>query len=260
MVKRPKKTAKSQVDDEVTYVDEYDDFSSNFPRYVSVAERRDRAESRLKQLSKSHNEITPVVISGRQIATTFWGKSWCNNLETYHDYENRLSRGKSYVRSGSVVDLKIKAGEVTALVEGTSLYEVSIKIDKLDEMLWGELVASCTAAVSSIADLLTGNLSEDVMKVITDPTSGMFPLPSEIKMFCNCLDDATVCKHVAAVLYGVGHRMDTDPELFFVLRSVNYRDLVAEAQHAIAEDVAQATADLPTEDLEDLFGIELLKT
>ena len=84
--------------------------------YVSVAEKRRRAEREVAKLKKRGQAIAPVRIEGRKIAKSFWGQSWCTNLERYSDFANRLPRGRAYVRNGSVVDLQIAKGEVAAMV------------------------------------------------------------------------------------------------------------------------------------------------
>src|SRR5512137_2481433 len=96
--------------------------------YVSMAERRARAAAEMAKLKKKGHQVAPVVLAGRTIASTFWGKAWCDNLEGYGDYENRLPRGRTYVRNGSVVDLQIAEAEITARVSGSSLYKVKVDI------------------------------------------------------------------------------------------------------------------------------------
>ena len=96
--------------------------------YVPVAERRRKAEKKLARLKKKGQSIDPVQIEGRTIAKSFWGKSWCTNLERYSDFASRLPRGRTYVRNGSVVDLQIAKGEITAKVSGSDLYTIRITI------------------------------------------------------------------------------------------------------------------------------------
>ena len=96
--------------------------------YVSVAARRHQAAQAMAKLSKKGHPVSPVVISGRTIAHTFWGKAWCDNLEGYSDYANRLPRGRTYVRNGSVVDLQIAPGTVTAMVSGSDIYRIGVTV------------------------------------------------------------------------------------------------------------------------------------
>ena len=171
----------------------------------------------------------PIVLEGRSIANTFWGKAWCKNLESYSDYSNRLPRGRTYVRNGSVIDLKMAAGEITALVSGSSIYKVKIAIAKVVANKWNKIVDECAGKIDSLIELLQGKFSKAVMEIITDPKKGLFPDPKEIKLSCSCPDWADMCKHVAAVLYGVGARLDNRPEELFMLRQADHIELIAKA-------------------------------
>src|SRR4051812_24365549 len=175
--------------------------------YVPVAERRRKAEREMERLRKKGHPIAPVTIEGRTIARTFWGKAWCDNLESYSDYENRLPRGRTYVRNGSVVDLQIEPGKVRALVSGSEIYEVSIDIDPLPARQWAAIKSRCAGQIGSLVELLQGKLSKGVIEIVTDHDGGLFPRPREIHMSCSCPDWAGMCKHIAAVLYGVGARL-----------------------------------------------------
>ncbi|MFN3402041.1 MAG: hypothetical protein ACK4Z4_17005 [Ferrovibrio sp.] len=214
----------------------------------------------MAQARKAGKAMQPVVIEGRAIARTFWGKAWCDNLEAYSDYENRLPRGRSYVRSGSVIDLVIEAGRITAQVVGASLYTVEIAIAALPEARWKMLTKECTGSIASLVELLQGKLSNAVMERLCAPKTGLFPTPKEIRFECSCPDWATMCKHVAAVLYGVGARLDEAPELLFTLRQVSANDLVAQAAELpAAKTKAPPKARVLDEDqLADVFGIEMV--
>jgi uncharacterized Zn finger protein len=231
-------------------------------QHQSVAERRKKAEEAVRKMQRNGEKIEPVQIEGRKIATTFWGKAWCDNLESYSDYDNRLPRGRSYVLNSAVVDLKISAGKVAALVQGTSLYKVNIQIEKLSEKRWEAFKEANAGKVSNLLDLLQGRLSKDILSNITERGSGLFPSPKEIKLSCSCPDRAGMCKHVAAVLYGVGARLDAKPELFFTLRGVDMQALIVAAS-AGATDPLAGTAEasaLAGEDLSALFGVEIETT
>jgi uncharacterized Zn finger protein len=227
--------------------------------YVSVADRRRNAAREVAKLQKKGKVIRPVHLAGRAIARTFWGKAWCDNLESYMDYENRLPRGRTYVRNGSVVHLDIRAGEIEALVSGSELYQVKVGIRPAAKPKWNALCRECAGGIGSLVELLQGRLSDRVMDVITRKETGLFPAPKEITLKCSCPDWATMCKHVAAVLYGVGARLDDQPELLFVLRSVNHEDLISQA--AAATDLtAKAAAGRPAlseAEMGAVFGIEL---
>ncbi len=198
-------------------------------RYVSAAEKRAKAARWAAKLSKSGRELQPVQISGRTIARTFWGKAWCQNLEAYSDYANRLPRGRTYTRNGSILDLRIEPGVVTAVVSGTRLYEVGLRIDALDPEMWQHIREACAGEIGSLVELLQGELSRSVMEKVTRPREGLFPQPSEIHLGCSCPDWASMCKHVAATLYGVGARLDHAPELLFTLRGVDPTELIEQA-------------------------------
>ena len=227
--------------------------------YVPVAERRRKAEKEMAKLRKKGHPVSPVTITGRTIATTFWGKSWCSNLESYRDYENRLPRGRTYVRNGSVVDLQISPLSVTALVSGSEIYRVSITIDAVPKAQWQSICQDCAGGIDSLVELLQGRLSKAVMERLCRQDRGLFPKPKEIKFRCSCPDSAYMCKHVAAVLYGVGSRLDVQPELLFRLRSVNEKDLVPDVSKALPLSKTGPAAGkvLESDDLSALFGLEL---
>src|SRR3954447_25663559 len=224
--------------------------------YVPVAEKRRQAERKLATLKKQHQSITPVIIEGRTIAKSFWGKSWCSNLERYSDYENRLARGRTYVRSGLVVDLQIKKGEIAAMVAGSSLYKVKIVITPVTAVCWKAICRDCAGTIDSLVELLQGRLSKGVMDRVCREGDGLFPSPEEITLFCSCPDWADMCKHVAAALYGVGARLDERPELLFVLRNVDEHELLAEASTAkhLGKRKATGKRTLAAADLESVFG------
>ena len=200
---------------------------SQYPKYVSVAQRLAKAKKAMAALSKKGVQIHPIEIIGRTIATTFWGKAWCQHLESFSDYSNRLPRGRTYVRNGSVCHLDIKKGAVEAYVSGSSLYQVKVTIAPLDQAKWKVIQQRCSGAIGSILELLQGKLSSSVMATVTDEKDGLFPLSNEIQLRCTCPDSAYMCKHLAAVLYGIGARLDQAPDLLFTLRGVDYHDLMA---------------------------------
>jgi uncharacterized Zn finger protein len=226
--------------------------------YVSVAERRKKAAKKISALQKKGKAVNPVRIEGRAIARTFWGKAWCDNLEAYSDYSNRLPRGRTYVRNGSVIDLQIGKGEITALVSGSSIYQVKVEIRALEKDRWKTIIKHCSGQIDSLVELLQGKFSRGVMEIITCQKRGLFPSPKHISLDCSCPDGAVMCKHVAAVLYGVGARLDESPELFFQLRNVDQAELIAAAgTSAVATRTEKPGKVLKTTDLSGLFGIEL---
>jgi uncharacterized Zn finger protein len=227
-----------------------------FRPYVSVAERRAQAAREVARRTKKGQTVSPVKIEGKAIATTFWGKAWCTNLEGYSDFANRLPRGRTYVRNGSVVDLKIEKGRIKALVSGSELYEVEIDIAALPKPKWSALKSQCAGKIGTLVELLQGKLSKAVMETVTDREKGLFPKPKEIEMRCSCPDYAGMCKHIAATMYGVGNRLDSSPELLFTLRCVDHRELIEQALPAPVEGKSSAPA-IATDDLGAIFGIEI---
>ncbi len=227
--------------------------------YVSVATRRRQALKKMESLRKKGVDIQPVEIEGRKIAKTFWGEAWCDHIESFHDYENRLPRGRTYVRNGSVCHLAIAPGKVEAKVSGSELYTVTVQIKKLAAEKWTGVKRRCAGRIGSLIELLQGRLSGKVMEVVTDRQDGLFPLSGEMTFKCSCPDWASMCKHVAATLYGVGARLDHKPELLFHLRGVDHEELIAaDAEAAMSEATAGGTSKrLAAESLSDVFGIEL---
>ncbi len=228
--------------------------------YVPVAKRQAQAAKfAAKQAKKEGRQLRPVSIEGRKIARTFWGEAWCDNLEGYTDYENRLPRGRTYVRNGSVIDLDIQPGRVKAFVSGSEVYSVKVDIDRLKAADWKRIKAECSESIDSLLDLLAGRFSDGVMKRLTREKDGLFPHPKEIRMSCSCPDWAGLCKHVAAVLYGVGARLDEEPQLLFLLRDVDHGELVSQA--VSGDNLAGALGGrgdaLAGEDLGAMFGIDL---
>ncbi len=227
--------------------------------YVPVATRRRQAAQKMAALCKKGVAVQPIVIAGRKIAASFWGKAWCEHLESYSDFENRLPRGRTYVRNGSVCHLAVGQGKIDAIVSGSDLYNVTVSIKKLPAAKWAAIKKCSSGQIGSLLELLQGKLSNHVMEVVTDPQAGLFPSPSEIAFKCSCPDWAYMCKHVAAVLYGVGARLDSQPELLFTLRDVNHEELIdADAELAVNEATSRGqAARLAASELSDVFGIEL---
>src|SRR3984893_6563744 len=228
--------------------------------YVPVAERRRQAQRKLAKLKKNGEVVAPVTIAGRIIAKSFWGKSWCANLERYSDYENRLPRGRTYVRNGSVLDLRIAKGEVVAMVAGSDLYKVKATITPVKAARWKSICRDCAGTIDSLVELLQGRLAQGVMDRVCREGDGLFPAPGEIKLSCSCPDWADMCKHVAAVLYGVGARLDQAPRLLFVLRGVDENELLAGTGQEItrSKPAPDASAVLNAGDVAALFGIEMV--
>jgi len=226
--------------------------------YVPVAQRRAKAAKEMKKLNKKGLKMEPIEIEGRKIARTFWGKAWCNHLEKFSDYENRLPRGRTYVRNGSVCHLTISKGKIEAIVSGSELYRIDINITSLPANKWKNIQKQCVGQIGSMLELLQGRFSDNVMEIVADQESGLFPKPSEIKLACDCPDWAGMCKHIAAVLYSVGARLDHQPELLFLLRNVDHETLItAELDIQSVTSGKGKRRRLAATDLSDLFGVDV---
>jgi uncharacterized Zn finger protein len=239
-------------------------FEDGYPEYVPVAERRAKAERKFAQLRKKNPKLKPIIIEGRALATTWWGKSWNSNLERYADYKYRLERGRSYARYRSVLDLQLSPGKVTALVLGSSSqpYKINIKIDQLSASNWAAIRTACEGRFDSLGELLAGKFPNALKNLFFEEGAGLFPTPREIHFSCSCPDAASMCKHVAASLYGVGARFDEDSSLFFTLRGINIEEIISETisettQTLLRKSKSQSGNVLEDVDLGAVFGIEL---
>jgi uncharacterized Zn finger protein len=231
-----------------------------FPRkpYVPAAARRRTADRTVAKMQRKGQMLSPVAATRGAIAKSFWGKAWCENLERYSDYSNRLPRGRTYLRNGSVIDLKIGPGEVTAQVVGSSLYRITIRISEVAGAHWQAIARDCARSIDTLVELLQGQLSTSVMERMTRPGTGLFPLPTEISFSCSCPDSAAMCKHVAATLYGIGARLDVEPELLFGLRKVDAKELIARAGEGgtPVQNRPDAGRILESSKLAEVFGID----
>jgi len=234
-------------------------YYSHWRPYVPAYERRRNAEREMAKLRKAGRPVSPVEIAGRKIAVTFWGQAWCENLERYSDFENRLPRGRTYVRNGSVIDLRIAPGKVEALVSGSEIYQVVVKVLPVPKARWNAIRKDCAGGIESLVELLQGRLSRGVMERICREKGGLFPAPAELSFSCSCPDWAVMCKHVAAALYGIGARLDERPALLFKLRKVDETDLIANAGKGmrLAKRTPKGVKILVGRDLSELFGLEI---
>lgn len=232
--------------------------------YEPVSIKKARAARSLEKLKKKNALLSPIQITGRKLASTWWGIAWNENLERYADYANRIDRGRSYVRQGAVLDLQIEPGKVFGLVQGSRVnpYKVEIAIQPLKPATWHAIVLACTGNIHSLQDLISGKFPKSLAELFTVKGTGLFPAPREIALSCSCPDWADMCKHVAAVLYGIGARFDEDPTLFFRLRQVNFDDLITSALNQTSDTLLdrseqKSRRSLDHDDLSGLFGIDL---
>jgi uncharacterized Zn finger protein len=236
----------------------------SYPKYISVAEKRAKAEKKIKQLRKKNPDLRPIIIEGKTLARTWWGKAWNKNLKSYADYSNRIGRGSSYVRHGAVLDLQITPGKIKALVQGSrnKPYDVLIHISKIKKGNWQVIKKECQSRLSSLPDLLAGKFPKDLQEIFMVQGKGLFPTPTEISFDCSCPDWASMCKHVAATLYGVGARLDEDPALFFILRQAALDNLVSQAVQGkmtsiLKEEKTNNRKVIADNQLADLFDISM---
>jgi uncharacterized Zn finger protein len=258
---------KSKVRDDIVYDDE--------PRRRGVPDwdpdsyvDRDREMAKVdreieKRRKKGESLRVEVPSQGRNLSNTFWGQAWNRNLMAYSDYESRMPRGRTYFRSGKVMNLEVQGGLITAVVAGTQIYDVKVKVSPLEEERWALLKQKCQGRIGSMVELLAGELSDDVMREVTSLEHGLFPAPGELKLICTCPDAAGLCKHLAATLYAVGSRFDSKPSLLFTLRCVDPQELFAtNAVEAIGHLTASAEDDesrrkaLEGVDLNALFDVD----
>jgi len=226
---------------------------SSYPRYVPKAEKEATAK---KHLAAAKGAYDPVIATGRKFTVNFWGQAWEKQILSFQDYAYRLERGRTYLRAGSVIHLGISQGEIDAKVSGSSLYSVKIKIKPLDPKRWTELKKRCGQGIHSVLELLQGKISGEVMKEVTDSATGLLPLNSEITKSCSCPDSASLCKHLAAVFYGIGVRLDSRPELLFTLRGVDPAELVS-ADLVRGLTSGHSERRVADDDLSSLFGIDM---
>jgi uncharacterized Zn finger protein len=233
-----------------------------FAPYVSVAEKKEKSLKTLSKLKAKNKDIQPITIEGRTLAKSWWGKAWNQNLESYADYSNRIARGRSYVRNNAVLDLKITKGVVKALVQGSSRkpYEVTVQIDRLIDEKWNKVIALCNHRIDTLEQLVGGSFPKELEVLFKERKYGLFPSPKEIHFDCSCPDRASMCKHVAAVLYGIGARLDSDPKLFFELRDIDSMELVKKSMEKKLDNMLKnagkkSERKIAEKDVFDIFGI-----
>ena len=236
----------------------------SFYSQPTMDELRAKAKASVSQLSKKGQKLDPIELMGKKISTTWWGNAWCDNLERYADFANRIDRGKRYVRAGCVIDLKIEPGLIKALVQGSrkNPYKVEVSIKPMDQKLYTQIIEGCTARAKSLEALALGDFPQELKEHLFDKKGGIFPSPKEIKLGCSCPDAANLCKHIAAAMYAVGSRLDTQPLLHFTLRGIDTESLIKRTvEQKLASMLANADTKSPRildandRDLTRLFGV-----
>jgi len=237
-------------------------FYDSYPKYVPVAEGNAKAKKQIEKMLKKNPLLQPIIIEGKNIANTWWGKAWNKNLEIYADYSNRISRGRSYVRSGAVLDISIETGLVTALVQGSERkpYQITIKVSPLSNEKLANILKFCNHKIDNLAELLEGKFPKELEELFTLQGKGLFPTMKEISFECSCFDWAEMCKHVTAALYGIGARFDEDPMLFFKLRDIDFEVLLKKTiqqkmQNLLENSDKKSSRALDEKDVFGLFGV-----
>ena len=196
-------------------------------------------------MAKSKSEIRePIIIEGRTISSSWWGKAWCDNIDIYADFDNRLPKGRNYVRSGCVVDLKIEYGVIRALVVGSrpKPYRVQIDIKPFSDNEVKAFEDKCRNNFESVEDFINGRFPDSFKKYFTSSSLNLFPKVKEMKFSCSCPDWAVLCKHVAAVLYGIGRKLDDDPMLLLRLRGIDTASFSEKIVNREAEKLALSSS------------------
>ena len=190
-----------------------------------------------------------IKLHSKSISNTWWGQEWCKTINVYADYENRLSRGKTYLRQERVQDLTIEDNTITAKVKGkwSDYYNVTIKIRELPRSKSNIIIKK----ISELGSILKGSIPEDCRFLFSIGELGLFPTKDDLIYTCDCPDscggliygsnwnsakeicevdpnNAMLCKHVAAVLYSVGSILDKEPLIIFQLRGINVTKYISE--------------------------------
>lgn len=226
----------------------------------TTSELKKRSAESIRREKGKGSALEPVCVTGRTIAKNWWGQAWCSNLEQYADYASRLDRGKRYIRTGAVLDLKIETGKIRAKVQGTrkTPYKIEIRISPLSEEKCQEIIKKCSRKIENLENLLSGTFPEE-LKELFQGNNGLFPEPKEISFNCSCPDWALLCKHVAAALYGVGVRLDNNPALFFQLRGINMDHFIdvtlANKVETMLENAGNFSSRIIEGNVDSLFGV-----
>ena len=223
--------------------------------HLSAAARKALAEQERKRVLAENPDFIPLRVTHTQkLARSFWGQAWNRNLDTYQDYDTRFDRGRRHLRAGAVVNLQLIGPQVEAHVWDHRLYPVSATFAPLDTEKWAAFRKDSAGEFDSLVALLQGKVSDTLLARIIDPQKGLFPERQALTYRCTCLDDAPLCEHIAAVLYGIGVCFDENAELFFSLRAISIHDWMQTLGDCLLQEVGPPSA----QELGDLFDIDLL--
>ncbi|TDD18652.1 hypothetical protein E1218_25585, partial [Kribbella turkmenica] len=167
--------------------------------------------------------------SRRPFGATWWGRAWLEALEQRARLDpNRLSRGRSYARRGSVLDLTVSPGEVEAFVQGSRVtpYQVTVRIRAFTTAEWDAVLDVVSAQIGRVAALLDGELPPEVVDDVHAAGLDLLPGAGEVLTNCSCPDFAVPCKHSAAVCYLIADALDDDPFALLLLRGRPRDDLL----------------------------------
>lgn len=232
-----------------------------YGEYVSVEERKEKARKIIVKLSKKQ-EIEPLEYNSNKKDKVWWAEMWENNMKEYADMQNRISRGRSYVKNGFVIDMKIKEGMIEALVMGSKSkpYNVDIRINKLSKINENKLIELTKGQITNLESFLNADFPKELEKALVDKEYGLFPTSKEIHFDCSCPDGADMCKHVAAVLFGISSKLTQNPLLFFTLRGIDVDKLIKSTMDEKLDDMLKNASKKSTKTVSkkataDLFDI-----
>ncbi|MBR1375137.1 MAG: SWIM zinc finger family protein [Cardiobacteriaceae bacterium] len=233
-------------------------------RKLSQAELKEKARNTIEKLRSKGQELQPVEITGRHIATSWWAKAWVDNLDRYADWDYRVDRGKSYVRANCVIDLRVSRGKILGQVIGTrsNPYQVHISIDPMHKANIQTLLDSINQKAESLEKLILGDFPETLKDKLYAAKDGIFPSVDEIHLSCNCPDYADLCKHAASVLLSLAPRIDSNPTVLFELRGIDMNDFIQTSVSNIVSNMV-SNANQPSqriltasdEELSQIFGV-----
>lgn len=226
-----------------------EDYTPRMP----VARLATLAAERLRELQSNGAELCPVVNKSRKLATNYWGAAWMRHLARCEAGGLNLAPGRSLLRHGSVLDLRLSQGKIAALVSADELYEVELSITPLDDERLEHLKKACYGNIASCVALLEGKVDADVLNMLCADETGVLPEPADWHMYCSCTDWSEPCAHAAAAVYAAGCLIDAEPGLLFTLRGIDVSALLPSEQPLqLASDASFDAAALSA-----TFGIDI---
>ncbi len=207
------------------------------------------ADARREQLLAAGESLNPVVSRSRKLATRFWGSAWMRHLAVCESGGLCLAPGRTLLRHGCVLDIRVAPGLVSAKVSAEELYEIELRLAPPDEERVEALATLCAGKIDSLLSLLEGRVDEALLQQLCDPDNGLLPDARDWHISCSCPDWSDPCPHAAAAMYALGVLLDSQPELLFTLRSIDSASLLRKPEHTSdAFDAATLSA---------TFGIDL---